>query len=172
MSSWTGCTSISDANTWNCSTNMSFETALGRVLRPPQAAQVRPVKRFDQGQGAVRLGRGRIGPLAGRFDVRVQPHQGVQEIARLLGVKLPARRQAAGLSGAAPGGSTGRLRADERKTDSAAHAAKRFHGLVPFASDLLLPAAHRLSTASWTCRAYGRICAPSTARSDGPRLTP
>src|SRR3954470_13314090 len=29
MSSWTGCTSISDANTWNCSTNMSFETALG-----------------------------------------------------------------------------------------------------------------------------------------------
>src|SRR4051794_10848787 len=30
MSSWTGCTSTSDANAWNRCTNMSFETALGR----------------------------------------------------------------------------------------------------------------------------------------------
>src|SRR3954447_23422733 len=29
MSSWTGCTSTSDANAWNRCTNMSFETALG-----------------------------------------------------------------------------------------------------------------------------------------------
>src|SRR3954451_21271738 len=28
MSSWTGCTSTSDANAWNRCTNMSFETAL------------------------------------------------------------------------------------------------------------------------------------------------
>src|SRR5215207_4849699 len=31
MSSWTGSISTSDANAWNCSTNMSFEAALGRV---------------------------------------------------------------------------------------------------------------------------------------------
>src|SRR3954447_26277890 len=30
MSSWTGCTSTSDANAWNRCTNMSFETALGQ----------------------------------------------------------------------------------------------------------------------------------------------
>src|SRR3954469_25454286 len=29
MSSWTGCTSTSDANAWNRCTKMSFETALG-----------------------------------------------------------------------------------------------------------------------------------------------
>src|SRR3954470_14336216 len=32
MSSWTGCTSTSDANAWNRCTNMSFETALGLYL--------------------------------------------------------------------------------------------------------------------------------------------
>src|SRR3954453_14435961 len=33
MSSWTGCTSTSDANAWNRCTKMSFETALGRLDR-------------------------------------------------------------------------------------------------------------------------------------------
>src|SRR4051812_2125399 len=31
MSSWTGCTSTSDANAWNRCTNMSFETAPARL---------------------------------------------------------------------------------------------------------------------------------------------
>src|SRR3954468_23259104 len=33
MSSWTGCTSTSDANAWNRCANMSFETALPLQLR-------------------------------------------------------------------------------------------------------------------------------------------
>src|SRR4051812_33511470 len=50
MSSWTGCTSTSDANPCNRSTNMSFETALGseaccsRAFRRPSPPAVRSAR--------------------------------------------------------------------------------------------------------------------------------
>src|SRR4051794_25142071 len=53
MSSWTGCTSTSDANAWSHSTNMSFETALGistdTVRRKLKRGQLQ-AKRDNQGQ--------------------------------------------------------------------------------------------------------------------------
>src|SRR4051812_25592792 len=49
MSSWTGCTSTSDANPWNRCTNMSFETALGSEPPPdPPRCRFEVEKRPDR----------------------------------------------------------------------------------------------------------------------------
>src|SRR3954471_17155236 len=52
MSSWTGCTSTSDANAWNRCTNMSFETALDNrsAVNPARARSAR-LPSTQPGQG-------------------------------------------------------------------------------------------------------------------------
>src|SRR3954468_6816234 len=63
MSSWTGCTSISDANTWNCSTNMSFETALGARVHDARHAPSGPDQALGPAarKGAIAIDVARLG---------------------------------------------------------------------------------------------------------------
>src|SRR3954464_10373388 len=81
MSSWTGCTSTSDANAWNRCTNMSFETALGRlqqVRTEPLRRDPRSVLQEIPDTGGNYLPRFANGPepLEGKSPSQVMPERG------------------------------------------------------------------------------------------------
>src|SRR5215207_3253704 len=113
---------------------------LRRALRPPQAGEVRPIERFEQGDRVLgRRRRPRPGGRALRVAFLDQRLHASHEIARLRAVVRPARMQAvAGLLDAALRAPAGPLAADVEQADPVAHAAEGVHGLGPCAFDRLL----------------------------------
>src|SRR3954464_6637538 len=89
MSSWTGCTSTSDANAWNRCTNMSFETALGGyddTAWPAHADRPGGLAEFERELIRARTGEGRQrararGVHLGRKP-KLTPHQKREALAR------------------------------------------------------------------------------------------